>query len=179
MDGKDINNILTSEYRSLIGYVPQESLLFSGTIAENIAWGLKGISPQMIYKAAEEAQALDFIMNLPDKFSTVVGEHGATLSGGERQRIDLDRILMRNPKTIILDEATASLDSLSERAIMNTIHQMKGRTIIIVAHRLSTIKYCDKIYVMKKGKITETGTHEKLLEHGGDYKTLWEAQYEK
>lgn len=179
MDGKDINNIKTDDYRNLIGYVPQESLLFSGTIAENIAWGMDDFNPEKIYKAAEEAQALEFIMNLPDKFKTVVGENGATLSGGERQRIALARILMRNPEIIILDEATASLDSVSEKAIMNTVNQMKERTIIMVAHRLSTIKNCDKIYVMNKGKIMEYGKHSELLKAKGEYKKLWGAQYEK
>lgn len=179
MDGKDINTLKTDEYRDMIGYVPQESLLFSGTIAENIAWGMENFSPEKIYKAAEEAQALDFILNLPEKFKTVVGENGATLSGGERQRIALARILMRNPEIIILDEATASLDSLSEKAIMNTVNQMKDRTIIIVAHRLSTVKNCDRIYVMNKGRILETGNHNQLLKAKGEYKKLWGAQYEK
>ena len=104
MDGKDINSIKTDDYRNLIGYVPQESLLFSGTIAENIAWGMDDFNPEKIYKAAEEAQALEFIMNLPDKFKTVVGENGATLSGGERQRIALARILMRNPDRVYTRE---------------------------------------------------------------------------
>lgn len=178
IDSKDINLLNTEEYRNMIGYVPQESLLFSGTIADNIAWGLDNYTNEMIFKAAEEAQALDFIMKLPERFSTMVGENGATLSGGEKQRIALARVLMRNPQILILDEATASLDSISEKAIMNTIDEIKGKTIIIIAHRLSTIKKSDKIFVMKNGNIIESGNHKSLLKTKGEYYRLWEAQNE-
>ncbi|MCQ2591871.1 MAG: peptidase domain-containing ABC transporter [Treponema sp.] len=179
LDGKNIRDLKTSDYRELIGYVPQESLLFSGTIGENIAWGMDCVTNEMIEAAAKAAQAYDFIMALPDKFRTVVGEHGATLSGGERQRIALARILMRNPEIIVLDEATASLDSISEKAIMETVNSFHDRTIIMVAHRLSTICGCDKIYVLDNGKIVEEGNHEELLKMNGKYKELWSAQYEK
>ena len=179
IDGRDISEIKTEDYRTLIGYVPQESLLFSGTIAENIAWGMDYTSAQMVIAAAKAAQAFDFITSLPEKFKTVVGEHGATLSGGERQRIALARILMRNPEIIILDEATASLDSISEKAIMDTVDSLNGRTVIMVAHRLSTVCNCDKIFVMEKGRIVEAGNHEELLRMNGKYKELWSAQYEK
>lgn len=179
LDGKSISDLKTEDYRSLIGYVPQESLLFSGTIAENIAWGMQIVSFESIVAAAKAAQAYDFIMALPDKFNTVVGEHGATLSGGERQRLALARVLMRNPEIIILDEATASLDSISEKAIMETVNDLSGRTIIIVAHRLSTVCDCDKIFVMENGRIVETGSHSVLLGKNGKYKELWSAQYEK
>lgn len=178
-DGRDLNDFRTDGYRDLIGYVPQESLLFSGTIAENIAWGCEVATPEMIVAAAKAAQAYDFIMNLPDKFKTIVGEHGATLSGGERQRIALARVLMRNPGIIVLDEATASLDSISEKIIMETVNNFEGRTIIMVAHRLSTVCKCDKIFVVNKGKIVEAGNHEELIAMNGKYKELWTAQYEK
>jgi ATP-binding cassette, subfamily C, bacteriocin exporter len=180
INGTDINDYQTESYREKIGYVPQESLLFSGTISENIAWGTSVSDNRMIAAAARAAQAFEFIDSLPDKFNTIVGEQGTTLSGGERQRIALARILMRNPQFMILDEATASLDSISESAIMNTIFsKVHGRTVIMVAHRLSTIRDCDIIFVFDKGKLLEQGSHNELLEKKGKYYTLWSAQYEK
>ena len=126
------------------------------------------------------AQAFDFIQRLPEKFNTYIGEHGSTLSGGERQRLAMARILMRNPQMLILDEATASLDSISEQAIMNTIFtHIKGRTVIMGAHRLSTLKNCDIIYVFNQGKLVEQGNHLELLAKEGFYKRLWSAQNEK
>lgn len=178
--GKDIRDVKTSSYREKIGYVPQESLLFSGTISENIAWGCENPDPKKIIASSMAAQAYDFIERLPEKFNTYVGEHGSTLSGGERQRLAMARILMRNPHMLILDEATASLDSISEQAIMDTIFKrIKGRTVIMVAHRLSTIKDCDLIYVFNKGKLVEQGNHLELLLKDGFYKKLWSAQNEK
>lgn len=175
LDNKNISLINTNNLRSLFGYVPQETLLFSGTIAENIAWGLPHFNPSMIQQVAKDAQALEFIEKLPESFRTMVGENGATLSGGERQRIALARILMRNPEILVLDEATASLDSVCEKSIMKTISSL-NKTTIIVAHRLSTIINCDRIYVMDKGKIVESGTHKQLLNKKSAYKKLWEAQ---
>ena len=180
INGTDISELKTSSFREKIGYVPQESLLFSGTVSENIAWGCNTAEPKKIVASAMAAQAFDFIQRLPEKFNTYVGEHGSTLSGGERQRLAMARILMRNPQMLILDEATASLDSISEQAIMDTIFsQIKGRTVIMVAHRLSTIKDCDLIYVFNKGKLVEQGNHLELLAKNGFYKSLWSAQNEK
>ena len=180
VNGKDIQDYKTDSFREKIGYVPQESLLFSGTISENIAWGCNNVDPKRILASSIASQSYDFIQRLPDKFNTWVGEHGSTLSGGERQRLALARILMRNPQMLILDEATASLDSISEQSIMNTIFtRIHGRTVIMVAHRLSTIKDCDIIYVFNKGKLVEQGSHEELLEKRGFYKKLWSAQNEK
>lgn len=179
IDGISIKDIETEAYRKLIGYVPQEILLFSGTISENIAWGSEDATPEAIYRAANAAQAHQFISQLPDRYGTRVGERGATLSGGERQRIALARVLMRNPRFVILDEATASLDSLSEKAIMDTLNSATdGVTTIIVAHRLSTIARSDVIFVFDKGEIVEQGTHTELLEKGGAYRALWNAQHE-
>lgn len=180
INGTDISDLKTHSYREKIGYVPQESLLFSGTISENIAWGCDNPDPKKIIASAIAAQAFDFIQRLPEKFNTYVGEHGSTLSGGERQRLAMARILMKNPNILILDEATASLDSISEQMIMNTIFsKIRGRTVIMVAHRLSTIKNCDLIYVFNKGKLVEQGNHLELLAKDGFYKKLWSAQNEK
>ncbi len=180
IDGKEITNYTNDSYRSRIGYVPQESLLFSGTIEENIAWGYYGARKKEILDAAIAAQSFDFINALPDKFNTVVGEQGATLSGGERQRIALARILIRNPDIIILDEATASLDSISEQKIMDTVYQrIQNKTVIMVAHRLSTIRDCDCIFVFEHGELMEQGTHDFLLKKNGKYSQMWNAQNEK
>ena len=172
IDGKDICEFKIADYRKCFGYVPQESLLFSGTIAENICWGLEHVSLECMIQAAKDAQAYDFIMALPDKFRTVVGEQGATLSGGERQRIALARILMRNPDIIILDEATASLDSISENAIMQVVNALADKTIIMIAHRFSTVRGCDCIFVMDGGTIVEYGNHEQLMKRKGVYARL-------
>ncbi len=180
INGKNIDELANDSYRNLIGYVPQESLLFSGTISENIAWGTHGAKYNEMINAASDAQALSFINQLPDKFNTFVGEQGATLSGGERQRIALARILMRNPDVIILDEATASLDSISEQKIMDAIYQnIKEKTVIMVAHRLSTIKNCDHIFVLDHGELIEQGTHQELLKYNQKYAQMWRAQHEK
>lgn len=179
LDEQSIKDIATESYRNCFGYVPQEILLFSGTIAENIAWGSEGVSPKDIFNAARNAQALDFISKLSDRFDTKVGERGASLSGGERQRIALARILLRKPKILVLDEATSSLDSLSEAAIMKTIDSIgKNLTTVMVAHRLSTIRDCNKIFVLKDGVLEESGNHESLLEKNGIYAQMWKSQTE-
>lgn len=179
LDDQSIKDINTESYRNCFGYVPQEILLFSGTIAENIAWGSDGATAKDIFNAAREAQALDFISKLNDRFDTKVGERGASLSGGERQRIALARILLRKPKILVLDEATSSLDSLSEAAIMKTISSIgKNLTTVIVAHRLSTIRNCDKIFVLKDGTLVESGNHESLLSQNGTYARMWKSQTE-
>lgn len=177
LDGKSIKDINTTSYRNFFGYVPQEILLFSGTIQENIAWGNTEATAEDIFNAAKNAEALEFISKLDNRFATKIGEKGASLSGGERQRIALARTLLRKPKILVLDEATSSLDSLSESAIMNTINKIgSDMTTIIVAHRLSTIKNCDKIFVLKDGHLVETGDHKSLLEKNGVYAQMWKSQ---
>lgn len=177
LDGKSIKDINTTSYRNFFGYVPQEILLFSGTIQENIAWGNTEATSEDIFNAAKNAEALEFISKLDNRFATKIGEKGASLSGGERQRIALARTLLRKPKILVLDEATSSLDSLSESAIMNTINKIgSDMTTIIVAHRLSTIKNCDKIFVLKDGHLVETGDHKSLLEKNGVYAQMWKSQ---
>ena len=175
--GINIKDFDTLSYRKMIGYVPQDILLFSGTIKDNIRFGLLHLPDEAVYQAAKAAMADEFISKLPDRYNTVVGERGATLSGGERQRIALARILLRKPRILILDEATASLDSVTERAIMKTVDRLTdGITTIIIAHRLSTIVNCDKIFVFEAGKLVESGTHKTLLKKTGAYKALWNAQ---
>ena len=177
INGTDISDYTLESYRERIGYVPQESLLFSGTISENISWGFPLADPKLIQGAAQAAQAWGFISRMPDRLQTLVGEQGATLSGGERQRIALARVLLRSPQLFILDEATASLDSISEQAIMDTIFKyVKTRCVIMVAHRLSTIKNCDRIFVFEKGSLMESGSHAELLAKKGKYYSLWRAQ---
>lgn len=180
INGSDINDYKIQDYRKCIGYVPQESLLFSGTVLQNITWAAPVYTREQIIDCTKKAQVFDFIQNLPEKFETKVGEQGATLSGGERQRIALARILLCNPELIILDEATASLDSISEKRIMKAVFSStQNKTTIIVAHRLSTIKDCDLIYVFDKGELLEQGNHTQLLEKNGKYAELWRAQNEE
>lgn len=179
MDGCNIKDISTKAYRNYFGYVPQEILLFSGTIEENIAWGNYEATGEDIFNAAKDAEALDFISKLEDRFATKVGERGTSLSGGERQRLALARVLLRKPKLLVLDEATSSLDSISEANIMKTINTLnKSITTIIIAHRLSTVKKCDKIFVMQNGVLVEEGKHKALLSKKGLYAKMWKNQME-
>lgn len=180
VDGMNLEDVDTNSLRNRIGYVPQEVLLFSGSIIENITWGSYGNSINDVILASQKAQASSFIEKLPDRYRTFVGEKGATLSGGERQRLSLARVLLKNPDLMILDEATSSLDSLSEKAIMETVNSARTKcTMIIVAHRLSTIKNCDKIFVFDKGCLVESGTHNQLLEKKSKYFEMWTAQHDE
>lgn len=174
---KNISDFNTHNYRNAFGYVPQEILLFSGTVYENISWGNDDAKPQQVFKAAQNADALNFIEKLDGRFSAKIGEKGASLSGGERQRIALARVLLRKPKFFILDEATSNLDAFSESSIMNTIEHLQEKpTVLIVAHRLSSIKNCDKIFVMHEGEIIEEGNHKTLLSLHGIYEQMWNSQ---
>lgn len=175
--GANIEDFSTKKYRERIGYVPQESFLFSGTIKENVAWGTPVYTQEKIEECARDSMSEEFIKKFPDKYNTYVGEAGSNLSGGERQRISLARVMMRNPQILLLDEATASLDGISERTITDAIfNRSRGKTTIIVAHRLSAIKHCDKIFVFDKGNLVESGSHEMLMSLELVYFKLWCAQ---
>ena len=148
----------------MLALVPQEVLLFGGSIRENIAYGKPGATQAEIERAAEQAYAREFIESFPEKWDTLVGERGVKLSGGQRQRIAIARAILKDPKFLLLDEATSALDSESEKWVQSALEElMKNRTSLIIAHRLSTIRSADQIIVMESGKIVEAGTHEELL----------------
>ena len=173
LDGIDINTMPLSELRSRIGVVAQDTLLFNDSVAANIAFGKPGATDDEIVAAAKAAQAHEFIMNLPDGYQTNLGEGGGLLSGGQRQRISIARALLRNPDLLILDEATSALDTESERRLQQTLDQvLEGRTAIVIAHRLSTVKNADRIVVLDSGRVVESGTHAELMALGGRYSEL-------
>lgn len=177
--GKDINTFSLEELRSLIAYVPQDNYLFSGTIADNISYGKDNATFEQVTEAAKSANAHDFIMALPSGYETEVGERGAHLSGGQRQRIAIARAILKNAPILLLDEATSSLDSESENAVQKALDiLMKGRSTMVVAHRLSTIQHADKILVLDNGSIPEVGNHETLLNMNGIYSRLYNLQFE-
>jgi ATP-binding cassette, subfamily B, bacterial len=180
VDGKDIKSYNISELRNNMAIVPQEVMLFGGTIFENIAYGKPDATEAEVMVAAKKANALDFIESFPEKLQTIVGERGIKLSGGQRQRIAIARAILKDPAILLLDEATSALDSESEKLVQSALETlMEGRTTIIIAHRLSTIRSVDNIYVIKEGKIKESGSHEELLLHNdGIYANLVKLQYE-
>ncbi len=179
VDGKDIQEYPLYGYRKNIGIVPQEVILFGGTIRENIAYGNHQASQEEIEEAAQKANALDFINAFPEGFDTVVGERGVKLSGGQRQRIAIARAILKNPAILILDEATSSLDAASEQLVQDALEKlMEGRTSIIIAHRLATIRKADRIMVIKEGRILESGTHDELARiENGLYSELIKLQF--
>ena len=178
IDGKNIEEYDLHFLRKQIAIVPQDIILFGGSIKENIAYGKLDASEQEIEDAAKKANALDFINDLPEKMETLVGERGIQLSGGQRQRIAIARALLKNPSILILDEATSALDSESEKLVQEAMHVlMKGRTSIVIAHRLSTIKNADLILVLENGQIIEQGTHHELQKNEGLYKQLSDMQF--
>ena len=174
VDGKDIRGLTLKSLRSQIGMVQQDVYLFDGTIKDNIAYGKPGASDEEIIKAAKCASIHDFIMELPDKYDTYVGERGTRLSGGQKQRISIARVFLKNPPILILDEATSALDNESERWIQKSLEELsKNRTTITIAHRLSTIRDADEIIVITEDGIAERGTHAELLEKNGLYATYY------
>lgn len=178
--GKDIKDIELGAFRGLIGLVPQEVLLFGGTIYENIAYGNQNATEEEVIDAARQANAIDFIDSFPDGMQTMVGERGVQLSGGQRQRIAIARTILKNPSILILDEATSSLDAESEASVQDALNTlMHNRTTIVIAHRLATIQHVDEICVLDKGKIVEQGTHDELIAlKGGIYNKLCKMQFQ-
>ncbi len=178
VDGKDLHDFDLSILRSQIGVVPQEVVLFGGTIRENIAYGRPDASEEDIVQAAHQANAWEFIERFPEKLDTLVGDRGVKLSGGQRQRIAIARAILKDPAILMLDEATSSLDAESEHLVQEALNQlMEGRTTIIIAHRLSTIRKVDQIYVLEDGHVVEQGSHEELSAHGGVYRRLLDLQF--
>lgn len=178
--GTDVRDFDLAFLRSATGIVTQDTYLFNGTIMENLLYAKPNATPQEIENACKTANIYDFINRLPEKYNTVVGNRGLKLSGGEKQRISIARVVLKNPKILILDEATSSLDSISESLIQSALNNiMCGRTSIVIAHRLSTVIAADKIMVLENGQITETGTHDELLLKSDKYRELYETQFKK
>ena len=177
IDSQNIRYVTQKTLREAIAYVPQETSLFHRTIAENIAYGRPDASQKEIERAAKLANADEFIKELPNGYDTLVGERGVKLSGGQRQRVAIARAILKDAPILVLDEATSALDSESEALIQGALRElMKGRTCIVIAHRLSTVAHLDRIVVLEKGKIVEQGTHRQLLNAGGSYSKLWSRQ---
>ena len=180
INGIDVREYSLKQYRQYIGMVPQDTFLFSGTIADNIGFGKEGVSFEEIVEASKMANAYNFIKDLEKGFDTEVGERGVLLSGGQKQRIAIARALIQNPAIMILDEATSALDTESEKLVQEALDKlMVGRTTFVIAHRLSTIISADKIVVMEKGEVKEIGKHEELLAKNGLYAKLYNIQYNK
>ncbi len=180
VDGRSIYDYNLTKYRQNLAVVPQEVLLFGGTIRENILYGRTGATGEEVIEAARQANALDFIESFPDGFDTIVGERGVKLSGGQRQRVAIARAILKDPSILLLDEATSSLDAESEKLVQEALNKlMEGRTSIIIAHRLATIRDVDCIYVIDNGRIIEQGTHEALsMREDGAYNSLAKLQFE-
>jgi len=180
VDGVDLREYRLQGLRSQIAYVLQETVLFRGTVAENIAYGRGSATRDEIIQAAQLANTGEFIVKMPQGYDTMVGDRGDTLSGGQRQRIGIARALIRNNPILILDEPTAALDTESEKLVMEALERlMKGRTVITIAHRLSTIRNSDKIVVLKDGVVSEAGTRDELMAKGGVYAELYHIQFDK
>jgi ATP-binding cassette subfamily B protein len=177
IDGEDVRDFTQESLRQALGLVPQDVVLFNETIKSNIGYAKPEASMDELRDAARRAQLLDFIESLPDGWDTKVGERGLKLSGGEKQRVGIARVILANPAILVLDEATSALDSATEAAVQDALDEAsKGRTTLMVAHRLSTVQNADEIVVLKAGQVIERGTHEALLAEKGEYADMWARQ---
>jgi ATP-binding cassette subfamily B protein len=177
LDGRDVRSLRLADLRGAIGLVSQDVFLFHGTVEENIAYARPEASREEVRRAAQLAEADGFIEELPQGYETIVGERGQKLSGGQRQRISIARAVLKDPPILVLDEATSSVDNETEAAIQRSLAKLaRGRTTIVVAHRLSTIRHADRIYVLDRGALLESGTHDELVERDGAYAALWRVQ---
>ena len=178
IDDTDVRDVTFSSLRSQIGLVPQETMLFNTSIMNNILYGRLDATEEEVVAAAKAANAHEFIKDLPDGYATVVGDRGSALSGGQRQRIAIARAILKDPHILILDEATSALDTESEKIVQSALETlMKGRTSLVIAHRLSTVRNADKIVVINHGSIVESGTHKELLARDGLYASLYAVQF--
>ena len=178
IDGKDIRGLTLDSVRRNIGIVQQDVFLFVGTIRENIIYGRPDATDEEVYEAAKRANIHDYVMTLEKGYDTEIGERGVKLSGGQKQRLSIARVFLKDPAILILDEATSALDNTTEVLIQQALDELcKGRTTLVVAHRLSTIRNADEIAVVMNGEVTERGTHEALMAAGGTYKDLYSLQF--
>jgi ATP-binding cassette subfamily B protein len=179
LDGVDVKDVTLSSLRRQIGIVPQETILFSGTIAQNIAFGQADLDLDIIQNAAKIANAHQFIVEFPQGYQTWLGERGVNLSGGQRQRLAIARAVLLNPRILILDEATSALDSESEALVQEALERlMQNRTVFIIAHRLATVRRADRILVLEQGQVVESGTHAELLDKSGRYARFYAQQFQ-
>ena len=178
IDGRDVRDLTIASLRSQIAIVTQDTILFNDTVRNNIAYGQPEVSAETVEEAARAALAHEFIMALPEGYDSVIGERGLRLSGGERQRISIARAILKNAPILILDEATSALDTESESLVQVALQNLiTGRTVFVIAHRLSTVRRADRILVVENGMIADEGTHECLLAHPGTYRRLYDLQF--